>query len=261
MTAEPDFHRGLAARLWEPIEGGPEIEYFGRIIDANGGPALDAGCGAGRLLLPWLRRGLDVDGSDVSADMLRICRDKAAAEGFSPTLYEQRLDQLDLPRRYQTIVVCGALGLGTEPDQDQLALERLHRQLEPGGLLALDAEVPWNAAHTWQYWLPAARGRLPYSFPTGETVLADGTRVRSTWTVEALEPLEHLITRHARFEHWRGDELLSSEERRMRERFFFPLQLRLMLERAGFRDIEMKAGYEDRAPTSEDAFVVFLARS
>ena len=64
------WHHGLVARWWAEFNhGGPEVEYF-RPFVAAGQPALDAGCGTGRLLLPWLGDGLDVDGCDVSADML-----------------------------------------------------------------------------------------------------------------------------------------------------------------------------------------------
>jgi 2-polyprenyl-3-methyl-5-hydroxy-6-metoxy-1,4-benzoquinol methylase len=38
-------------------------------IERNGPPALDADCGTGRLSFPFLRAGLDVDGSDVSPDL------------------------------------------------------------------------------------------------------------------------------------------------------------------------------------------------
>ena len=134
------WHHGLVARWWAEFNhGGPEVEYF-RPFVAEGQPALDAGCGTGRLLLPYLRDGLDVDGCDVSPDMLAECRRLAAAEGLEPTLYAQALHELELPRRYGTIVCCGTFGLGSTREQDAQALARLHDQLEPGGLLALDVE-------------------------------------------------------------------------------------------------------------------------
>ena len=65
------WHYGLVARHWaENNTTGPEIAYFQRLIEQYGQPALDAGCGTGRLLIPFLRAGLDVDGYDVSDDML-----------------------------------------------------------------------------------------------------------------------------------------------------------------------------------------------
>src|SRR3546814_1605131 len=46
-----------------------------------------------RLLLPYLREGLDVDGCDVSPDMLAHCRAAAEREGLSPNLYAQALHE------------------------------------------------------------------------------------------------------------------------------------------------------------------------
>ena len=78
-----------------------EIPYFQRFVEDDGQPALDVACGTGRLLLPYLRAGLDVDGCDVSADMIELCREKAEREGLRPNLYVQPMHELDLPRRYR----------------------------------------------------------------------------------------------------------------------------------------------------------------
>ena len=93
---------------------GPEIAYFQRFIEDGGEPALDVACGTGRLLVPWLRAGLDVDGCDVSPDMLALCRERAEGEGLSPQLYAQPMHELQLPRSYRTVVVCGGFGLGSQ---------------------------------------------------------------------------------------------------------------------------------------------------
>ena len=45
------WHHGLVADWWAEFNiGGPEVDYFGAFV-AAGQPALDAGCGSGRLLL------------------------------------------------------------------------------------------------------------------------------------------------------------------------------------------------------------------
>src|SRR5206468_5467117 len=106
------WHYGLVAKWWAEFnEEGPEIDYFKEYVE-RGQPALDVACGTGRLLIPYLRAGLDVDGCDVSADMLALCRDKAVREGLVPRLYQQAMHELDLPRVYKTILVCGSFGLG-----------------------------------------------------------------------------------------------------------------------------------------------------
>ena len=117
MDAPQTWHYGLVAEWWAEFNtDGPEIDYFGAFVE-RGQPALDAGCGTGRLLMPWLRKGYDVDGSDVSPDMIALCRDQARREGFEPTLLVQPLHALRSNRRYRTIVVCGVLGLGTTRDR------------------------------------------------------------------------------------------------------------------------------------------------
>ena len=112
MTA-PTWHYGVTARWWAEFNtSGPEIDYFRRYVEA-GQPALDLACGTGRLLLPYLRDELDVDGCDVSADMIALCREAAEREGLDPNLYVQPKHELDLPRRYQTVFMCGGLGVGS----------------------------------------------------------------------------------------------------------------------------------------------------
>src|SRR5215212_652619 len=121
------WHYGLMAQWWAEFNlEGPEIAYYQGIIERYGQPALDMACGTGRLLLPYLRAGLDVDGADVSPDMLALCRDKALREGFAPRLYAQAMHELDLPRKYKTIIVCGSFGLGGDRKLDLQALQRFH---------------------------------------------------------------------------------------------------------------------------------------
>ena len=262
VSSEPtDFHRGLATLAWASQEGGPEIAYFRDVIDSSGAPVLDAGCGAGRLFLPYLRDGLDVEGCDVSPDMLAICRERAEAEGLSPVLRAQAMHTLDLPRKFRTIIVCGAFGLGTEQSQDVEALARIHQHLLPGGTLAIDLETPWSDAAAWASWTADERARLPRTLGSSERIRPDGSIVKDTWVLQAVDPLDRLFTRRATYEVWRDGRLAREEVHVMRERWMFPTEMRLMLQVAGFGDIDLEGGYEHRPPTADDAFVVFTARA
>jgi hypothetical protein len=40
---------------------------------------------------------------------------------------------------------------------------------------------------------------------------------------------------------------------------YFTHELELMVERAGFDDVELRAGYRDEPPTGDDDFVVLVA--
>jgi len=152
--APQTWHYGLIAKWWSEFNDDfrphEKVPYFQRFIERDGQPALDVACGTGRMLLPYLRAGLDVDGCDVSADMIELCREKATGEGLSPTLFVQAMYELDPPRRYKTIFVCGAFGLGSTREQDFEALRRFHDYLEPDGTLLLDIEVPYADPKQWR---------------------------------------------------------------------------------------------------------------
>src|ERR671910_812924 len=106
------WHYGLVARYWaEKRHDAAEAEFLKAYIEA-GQPALDVGCGTGRVLIPLLHAGLDVDGVDISPDMLAYARARAEREGFTPNLHAQAMHELDLPRTFRTIYSCGWVGIG-----------------------------------------------------------------------------------------------------------------------------------------------------
>jgi len=243
------WHHGLVARWWAEFnQGGPEVEYF-RPFVAAGQPALDAGCGTGRLLLPYLRAGLDVVGCDVSPDMLAECRRLAAAEALEPTLYEQALHELDLPRRFRTIVCCGTFGLGSTRAQDAQALVRLHDHLEPGGLLALDVEETGS--------LPAVAADPEHHDPPAERVQAsDGSELALRVRVVEVDRPDRRLTRAIQAWQWRDGELLAQEEHLLTESVYGREELTALLQRAGFVDVEVRSG----ASAWGYDMIVFLAR-
>jgi SAM-dependent methyltransferase len=261
-TAPQTWHHGLVAEWWAEFEvDGPEIEYFGKFVK-HGQPALDAGCGVGRLLVPWLRAGLDVDGCDASADMVARCSERARREGLEPTLFVQPLHELDPPRRYRTIVVCGVFGLGSTRAQDEEALRRLHASLEPGGLLALDIEVPWANPRRWPQWMHDERKELPEPWPeSGErTRAADGTEYEFRTRGLEIDPLDQTLVLEIRAEKFRDGRLVAAEEHTLTLRMYFRTELALLLERAGFGDVEVRGDHNDANPTPDDDFLVYLAR-
>jgi SAM-dependent methyltransferase len=81
------------------------LDYYLGLARTAGGPVLDIACGTGRVLLPCLQSGIDVDGLDLSAAMLDRLREKAAALGLGPTLHEASMSAFRLPRRYALIMI------------------------------------------------------------------------------------------------------------------------------------------------------------
>ncbi len=257
------WHYGLVARWWAEFNlDGPEIDFFRPYVEA-GQPALDVACGTGRLLIPYLAAGLDVDGCDISPDMLALARERAMREGLGePNLYAQAMHELDLPRRYRTIRVCGGFGLGGEREHDVEGLRRIYAHLEPGGTFVLDNEVPYADSHLWKYWPREERPELPRPWRDegSRRVAADGTEYELRSRVVAFDALLQRATIEMKAAIWSDGERVVEEEHELRMTLYFTHEIELMLERAGFVDVELRAGYEDRPPTADDDCVVFLAR-
>jgi SAM-dependent methyltransferase len=266
VTDHPQtWHHGLIAKYWAEFNDDfrpHEIPYFRRFIEDAGEPALDVGCGTGRLLLPFLQAGLDVDGCDVSADMIELCREKAAREGFSPSLFVQPMHALDLPRRYRTIFVCGAFGLGSTREQDAEALRRFHAHLEPGGTLLLDVEVPYADTAQWPLWLQEGRAELPEaaSAPERGRRAADGAEYGLRSRYLALDPLEQRVALEMHARLWRDGVLEAEEIRRLDLGLYFKNELLLLLERAGFGHAVVHGDHVEADPTPDDEFIVFVAQ-
>jgi SAM-dependent methyltransferase len=258
----PTWHYGVVARWWAEFNTtGPEIAYFRRYVEA-GQPALDLACGTGRLLLPYLRAGLDVDGTDVSPDMLALCREAAERDGLSPNLYAQPKHELELPRRYRTIFMCGALGVGSTRAEDMQALERVYDHLEPGGTFVLDNEVPYAEGQGWEYWQEGARAQLPRPRrpPGPRRAGADGAEYELRSRLVHVDPLEQRLTMEMQAFMWRDGELVAEEQHELALTLYFRDEIVLMLERAGFVDVTVAAALTDALPTGADDFLVFTAR-
>ena len=259
------WHHGIVARWWAEFNlDGPEISYFQKFIEGDGQPALDVACGTGRLLVPYLRAGLDVDGCDLSADMLALCRERAEAEGLSPNLYAQAMHELRLPRMYKTILVCGGFGLGGNREQSFEGLRRLYEHLEPGGLLLLDNEVPYAVSGIWPLWQKDERRALPkpwLELGNGDRRQgSDGAEYELRSRVVELDPVTQFVTLEMRADMWVDGEHVAAEEHVLRMSMYFTRELVSLLELAGFTDVTLRGDYTDEEPSPDTEFVVFIAR-
>ena len=257
-TTTTTWHHGLIARWWANFNlDGPEIAFF-RSYVASGQPALDVGCGSGRLLVPWVADGLDVDGVDASADMIEACRFAARIAGCQPALYVQPTHRLDLARRYRTIINCGAFGLGGSRADDVEVLRRLRAHLLPGGVLALDYEVGEFDDDRWRRWRPRPADDTPP--PSNVRRLGpDGFHYALRHRITGVDVAERSVTREMQAWQWQGDELVAHETHALVANVYSSNEIVTLLTTVGFTDVCVLGGYHGGAATELDGFHVFVA--
>jgi len=258
------WHYGLVARTWAEFstDGGSDAAYYKKLIETYGQPALDLGCGSGRLLFPFLQAGLDVDGCDYSEDMVTVCQERAEKEGVSPRLYTQAMHELDLPQRYRTIYACGVIGLGGERRLTMQAMQRCFEHLRPGGTFAFNYAARWNDPPAWLSRLPENRRALPEEWPdfSERQRLADGMELEEATRTVEVDPVENVATRQIRMRLWHEGELIKEEIHTQRLDDYTKNELVLMLERAGFSDVQVFGDFSDEPANADHHELSFICR-
>lgn len=144
-TMEPsNFYTGIVAELYEPLKSTNQAwKPYAEFIAQSGEPALELGCGDGEPILDLRRKGFDVDGIDSSEDMLARCAQKASQAAIEVALFPQRMEELDLPRRYRSIFLAGPTFTLLLDDETALrALKRIRRHLADGGSALVPLFIP-----------------------------------------------------------------------------------------------------------------------
>ena len=150
MPSQDNYeYHGLMVKYWDLLRGdtstwADRFMYL-ELIHKYGQPVLDVGCASGRLILDYLAQKIDIDGVDISPEMIAMCERNAARKNFKPNLYVQNMTELSLPRKYRTILVpSSSIQLLLKPEQPQQAMLRFYEHLEPGGALVSPFMTLWR---------------------------------------------------------------------------------------------------------------------
>ncbi len=235
-SSRPRFYE-----LDKPEAAPDAFEFYEAFAREAAGPIHEPMCGSGRFLLPLLAQGLDISGSDLSANMLDACRRRAATLKLQPTLAQQALQDLSCERAPSLVFIpSGSFGLLLEDALVLAALKRVQRVLAPGGTFLVEAELiqarPPESSGVWGgRWLERA----------------DGARLIMSWLTQ-YSGAPNLTQSVHRYELVKDGQLLASEYDDFRVRSYSAAEFRGWLERAGFENIETFKPYERVAPPATD---------
>ena len=236
MTNPGYDYYGLFADTWDvwrdDTANCTDRFFFLDIVHQYGQPVLDVGCGTGRILLDYLSEGIDIDGVDNSSEMLAICLTKAQQMGLAPTLYQQRMETLDLPRIYRTFLApSSTFQLVTDWETARSTLRRFLAHLQRGGAFVT------QFANDWREGKPLDTGWvLMFDKPRP----ADGAIVRS-WGREWCVPEHQLWHTEHRFEVELNGQIIQADHqvRSTEGRWYSQVQAIQLLCDAGFTDVQL----------------------
>ncbi len=168
----------------------------------NPGSLLDLGCGSGRHVLHFARRGFQVTGLDLSPHMLSVTRDKLLRENLHADLLHQDFCDLSslTPASFDTVLcMFSTLGLIRGRLHRTDVLRQVHRVLKPGGLLVLHVHNRWFNLFDPQgfLWLLQTHFIMPFQgYQVGDKILEHYRHVpRMYLHIFSLSEVRRMLTR------------------------------------------------------------------
>jgi len=186
---------------------------------ARGGTALELGIGTGRVALPLHRRGVEVHGIDISADMVAQLRAKPGSDAIAVTIGDFATTRL--PGTFSLVyLVYNTISNLTTQDEQVACFRNAARHLAPGGrfvvellvpdlqrlppgALALPFEVSPSHLGFDEIDVATQRGVSQHYFITGDRVARFDTPYRYVWPAE-LDLMARLagLERRERWADW-----------------------------------------------------------
>jgi SAM-dependent methyltransferase len=229
-----------------------DLPFYVGLARTARGPVLEVACGTGRVHLPMLQAGADVDGFDLHSGMLDVLRRKAVALGLETHVVQADMRDFTMPRRYALVVIPFRAFLHNLTTADELRALRLFREhLESGGRLVLDLFHP-----TFERLVePDGQWRLEKEFAHPESgaplaLWSSGTRDRVNQTMHVDMELRELGPE--------GD-VLATHPHAFDLRWIYKAEMELLLRTAGFSRCEVAGGFDGRPLVRDTDLMVWTA--
>ena len=230
-----------------------DLDFWVSLAKEASSPALELGCGSGRVTQQIARAGINIVGLDNSADMLALARaklDRNPKIAALVTLLDGDMRDFNLTNRlpdYSTIrlvIVPFNTFMHLLTPADQLAMLGCARKhLNPGGQLVLDITNP----------IPA------YADPLHETLTLERTfrndardltiQQFSTLRIDRAAQIAHIVYY---YDSLASDGTLKRALVPFTLRYSFPAEMSLLLDRAGFKLAHLYGDYSE-TPFDEDS--------
>ena len=187
---------------------------------------LEVMCGSGRFLVPFMDRGFDICGIDLSAHMLeRLKKKDPSAKAVQADILEY-----DSPDRFDYIFISsGSISLFTDTKLCRRILKKLKEMLAP-------------------------EGKLVFAIETMADRCADDNGYKITASAETKEGLTLVLKSR---NHYDGARLLQREHMDFQTHLYRPGEMEQFLVEAGFKEINIYSSFQ-KAPAADDPEKSFL---
>ncbi|OQR56593.1 bifunctional 2-polyprenyl-6-hydroxyphenol methylase/3-demethylubiquinol 3-O-methyltransferase UbiG [Bacillus sp. CDB3] len=134
------YYGELCTKIYESdksIASGKELDFYLSFAKDKNMTVLEPMCGNGRMLIPFIQNGVDIEGFDISEDMLKVCKEKAEKLNLKPVVSLERIEEYHSDKKYDLIMIpIGSFSL--LPDNlVEISLQNMKNNLKENGKLLL----------------------------------------------------------------------------------------------------------------------------
>lgn len=233
-----------------------DAAWYESLSGATPGPVLELCAGTGRIALRLARAGATVWALDHDEQMLAALEAKLAElpEAVRSRVHtvSANMQSFQLSQRFPLILCPLRSFQHNRTRVEQLrCLTRVREHLEPGGHFAFNIAFPSP---------PEALQKLDSGFRlVDERELANGERLRRS-EAERFDTVRRTVEAHSRFELCdQNGQTLCTRERVLEFGYLYPEEVRSLLVEAGFCEIELFGGFDER-PLSVDTVQELVLR-
>ena len=221
MMDSVNYYGSLCTEMYELLHSqAPQDELAFYLSYAHPGDrVLELLCGSGRFLVPFVQRGFDITGVDLSQEMLEKLLQKYPAA----KVHRCSADAFESEERFDYIFISsGSVSLFTDPALCQRVLQKAHDLLAPGGVFVFAVDTVSSAEQgDGTYQEVCSR-----TTPEGQLL-----KLKMNYRYDGQTQIQHSPSI---YELWDGEKLLQSEQMDFQTRLYQLGELDRLLDKAGF---------------------------
>nr|WP_154892392.1 class I SAM-dependent methyltransferase [Paenibacillus xylanexedens] len=149
------YYGELCTKIYESdksLAEGRELDFYLSFVDRTDMRVLEPMCGNGRMLIPFMQRGIQIEGFDISEDMLKVCREKGDRFNLKPHVYYQKIEDFVSSEQFDLIMIpFGSFSLLPNELVNQ-SLANLQSALKAEGKLLLTIMLKGNNVEEIPEW-------------------------------------------------------------------------------------------------------------
>lgn len=225
------YYGNLCTQIYDldkPTIDKEQLDFYMSYVTDKKMRILEPMCGSGRFIIPFLEAGFNIEGFDISDDMLNSCKERMKAKNLNGNVFNTGIHNFQADTKYDLIMIpAGSFSLVLDEEIVVSSLNRLKDSLSDNGTLLLDVLTTECRAEECDKWEE-----------TNRMARADG-KVIVQYSKSHYDKANKIISSPLRYELLDGDKIIESEEMDFYMRLYDINEFEEILKNVGFKHIKI----------------------